>query len=205
MATLFDLTGEALQLQRQINESAELLFSDDPDEAAAATAELEALIAFESGNRRALDAKADAWCWVIDHMRAQAAARAAHAQRLKDLATSAEQQADALQERLIAALQKVAPDETTWELPEHKITSRKSTAVDLTGMATRPKAIDPAQITSRRSQAVDVAVEAVDLPEQFQRVKTTVTADKTALAAALKGGAQIEGASLVERRSWSIK
>jgi len=180
MATLFDLTSEALQLQRQINESAERLFSDDPDEAAAATAEMEALIAFESGNRRALDAKADAWCWVIDHMRAQAAARAAHAQRLKDLATSAEQQADALQERLIAALQKVAPDETSWELPEHKI-------------------------TSRRSQSVDVAVEAVDLPEQFQRVKTTITADKTALAAALKGGAQIEGAALVERRSWSIK
>jgi hypothetical protein len=180
MATLFDLTGEALHLQRQINESAELLFSDDPDEAAAATAELEALIAFESGNRRALESKADAWCWVIDHMRAQADARAAHAQRLKDLAASAQQQADALQERLIAALQKVAPDETRWELPEHKITSRKTTAVDLTAMAW-------------------------NLPEQFQRVKTTVTADKTALAAALKGGAQIEGAALVERRSWSIK
>jgi hypothetical protein len=180
MATLFDLTGEALHLQRQINQSAELLFSDDPDEAAAATAELEALIAFESGNRRALESKADAWCWVIDHMRAQADARAAHAQRLKDLATSAQQQADALQERLIAALQKVAPDETRWELPEHKITSRKTTAVDLTAMAW-------------------------NLPEQFQRVKTTVTADKTALAAALKGGAQIEGAALVERRSWSIK
>ena len=179
MATLFDLTGEALHLQRQINESAELLFSDDPYEAAAATAELEALIAFESGNRRALDAKADAWCWVIDHMRAQATARAAHAQRLKDLATSAEQQADALQERLIAALQKVAPDETAWELPEHKITSRKSTAVDV--------------------------VNAMNLPEQFQRVKTTISADKTALVAALKSGAQIEGASLLERRSWSIK
>jgi hypothetical protein len=180
MATLFDLTGEALHLQRQINELAELLFSDDPDEAAAATAELEALIAFESGNRRALESKADAWCWVIDHMRAQADARAAHAQRLKDLAASAQQQADALQERLIAALQKVAPDETRWELPEHKITSRKTTAVDLTAMAW-------------------------NLPEQFQRVKTTVSADKTALAAALKGGAQIEGCSLVERRSWSIK
>jgi hypothetical protein len=180
MATLFDLTGEALHLQRQINESAELLFSDDPDEAAAATVELEALIAFESDNRKAVEAKADAWCWVIDHMRAQADARAAHAQRLKDLATSAQQQADALQERLIAALQKVAPDETRWELPEHKITSRKTTAVDLTAMAW-------------------------NLPEQFQRVKTTVTADKTALAAALKGGAQIEGAALVERRSWSIK
>lgn len=180
MTTLFDLTGEALHLQRQINESAELLFSDDPGEAAAATAELEALIAFESGNRRALESKADAWCWVIDHMRAQADARAAHAQRLRDLATSAQQQADALQERLIQALQKVAPDETRWELPEHKI-------------------------TSRRSQSVELTAEAMDLPEQFQRVKTTVSADKTALAAALKGGAQIEGCSLVERRSWSIK
>ena len=180
MATLFDLTGEALHLQRQINESAELLFSDDPAEAATATTELEALIAFESGNRRALESKADAWCWVIDHMRAQAEVRTQHAQRLKDLAASAQQQADALQERLIAALQKVAPDETTWELPEHKITSRKSTAVDL-------------------------ACSAWTLPQQFQRVKTTITADKTALAAALKGGAQIEGAALVERRSWSIK
>ena len=180
MTTLFDLTGEALRLQRQINESAELLFSDDPGEAAAATAELEALIAFESGNRRALESKADAWCWVIDHMRAQAGARAAHAQRLKDLAASAEQQADALQERLIQALQKVAPDETRWELPEHKI-------------------------TSRRSQAVELTAEVVDLPEEFQRVKTTVSADKTAIAAALKQGQQIEGAALVERRSWSIK
>ena len=179
MATLFDLTGEALQLQRQINESAELLFSDDPAEAAAATAELEALIAFESGNRRALESKADAWCWVIDHMRAQAEVRAAHAQRLKDLAASAQQQADALQERLIAALQKVAPDETTWELPEHKI-------------------------TSRRSQAVEVA-DISELPTEFITSRTTHSPNKTALAAALKGGAQIEGAALVERRSWSIK
>jgi hypothetical protein len=113
-------------------------------------------------------------------MRAQAEARAMHAQRLKDLATSAQQQADALQDRLIAALQKVAPDETRWELPEHKI-------------------------TSRRSQAVELTAEAIDLPEEFQRTKVTVSADKTAIAAALKQGQQIEGAALVERRSWSIK
>jgi hypothetical protein len=180
MATLFDLTGEALQLQRQINKSAELLFSEYPDEVAAATMALENLISAESDNRMAVEAKADAWCWVIDHMRAQADARAAHAQRLKYLATSAQQQADDLQERLIAALQKVAPDETRWDLPEHKITSRKTTAVDVTA-------------------------DALELPGQYQQIKTTITADKTALAAALKGGAQIEGVALVERRSWSIK
>jgi hypothetical protein len=180
MTSLFDLTGEALALQRQINESAELLFSDDPAEVAQATSQLEALIDAEADNRRQVEAKADAWCWVIDHIRAQAAARAAHAQRLKDLAAAAEQQADVLQDRLVGVLQKVDPDSTTWELPEHKI-------------------------TSRRVQAVEVLVDATDLPEQFQRVKTTYSPDKTALAAALKAGAQIEGAALVERRSWTIK
>lgn len=180
--SLFDLTGEALALQRQINESAELLFSDDPAEVATATAALEALISAESDNRRQVEAKADAWCWVIGQLRAQAAARAAHAQRLKDLAAAAEQQADVLQDRLVGVLQKVDPDSTKWELPSHKITSRKTSSVQL-----------------------DPDLQPVDLPEQFQRVKTTYSADKTALAAALKAGEQIEGAALVERRSWTIK
>lgn len=181
MTTLFDLTGEALQLQRRINESAELLFSDDPAEVAAGTATLEALIDSETDNRRAVEAKADAWCWVIDHIRAQAAARSAHAQRLNDLATAAEQQAEALQDRLIGALQRVDPESTKWELPEHKLTSRKTTSV----------VIDPDLLPA-------------DLPGQFQRVKTTCEADKAALKAALQAGQEITGAALVERRSWKI-
>jgi chromosome segregation ATPase len=179
MTTLFELTGDALQLQQQINAAAELLFSDDPAEVATATTSLEQLISAEADNRRQVEAKADAWCWVIDQLRAQAAARATHAQRLKDLATAAEQQAEVLQDRLIHALQKVDPDSTKWELPAHKI-------------------------TSRRVQAVEVIAEVADLPEQYQRVRTTYAADKTALAAALKAGEQIEGAALVERRSWKI-
>ena len=182
MATLFDLTGEALALQRQINESAELLFSDDPSEVAQATAELEELITTESGNRRQVEAKADAWCWVIDSLRAQAATRAAHAQRLKDLAAAAERQAEVLQDRLIQALQRVDPDSTRWELPEHKLVSRFTSSVVL-----------------------DPDVEPSDLPEAFRRIKVSCTADKTAIAAALKTGTQIEGAALVHRRSWTIK
>lgn len=182
MATLFDLTGEALRLQRQINESAERLFSDDSSEVAQATAELENLITTETDNRRQVEAKADAWCWVIDSLRAQAATRASHAQRLKDLATAAEQQAEVLQDRLIQALQRVDPDSTRWELPEHKLTSRFTSSVVL-----------------------DPDVEPADLPEAFRRIKVSCTADKTAIAAALKGGAQIDGCALVHRRSWSIK
>ena len=178
--TLYALTGDALRLQQQIDEAAADLFSDDPAAVAAATATLEGLISAESDNKQAILAKADAWCWVIDSLRARHAARKARAQALAELAAADDQQADALQDRLIQALQKVDPEATKYDLPEHKISSRKVTAVDL-------------------------AAEVADLPEQFQRVKTTYSADKTAIAAALKQGQQIDGCSLVERRSWSIK
>ena len=182
MASLFDLTGEALALQRQIDQSAELLFSDDPAEVAAAAATLESLISAEADNRTAVERKADAWCWVIDHIRVQAAARSAHSQRLKDLATVAEKQAEALQDRLIAALARVDPEATRWELPEHKLSSRFTSSVQL-----------------------DPDVEPQDLDEQYRCEKTSYSADKAALAAALKAGTQINGVALVQRRSWSIK
>lgn len=181
MTSLFDLTGDALSLQRQIDAAAELLFSDDPDEAAQATAQLEALIASEADNRRALEAKADAWCWVIDQLHARATAQHAHAQRLKELATATEQQADVLQDRLIAALERIDPDATSWKLPEHTLSSRRVTTVEI---------------------SPDVA--ATDLPVQFQRARTTYTPDKTALKAALAAGEQVDGVALVERRSWRI-
>jgi hypothetical protein len=178
--TLFDLTGEALKLQNRINTAAELLFSDDPAEVAEATARLEALIDAEADNRKAVETKADAWCWAIDHIKAQAAARAEHARRLSELAKAAEQQAEVLKDRLVAALQKVAPDETTWKLPEHKITSRKVTSVEL-----------------------DPDLDPEDLPEALQRVK--VEADKTAIKEWLNQKRGLHGAKLVERRSWTIK
>ena len=177
MTSLYALTGDALRLQQQIDEAAADLFSDDPSKVAAATATLEGLISAEADNKQALLAKADAWCWVIDSLRARQAARKARADALRELATADGQHADALQDRLIQALQKVIPDQTRYDLPEHKISSRKSTVV-----------------------VVDCEPE--DLPEVFQRVK--IEADKTAIKDALKVG-EIDGCSLVERRSWSIK
>lgn len=181
-ATLFDLAGEALRLQNQINTAAERLFSEDPAEVAAATAELEALISVESDNRKAVEAKADAWCWAIEALRGQAAVQKEHSRRLAELASEAEHRADVLQDRLVGALQRVDPEATTWPLPEHKLTSRRVTSVEL-----------------------DPELQAIDLPEEFQRVKTTYSADKTALGAALKAGREVDGAHLVERRSWTIR
>lgn len=176
---LFDLTNDALQLQRQIDAMADGLFSDDPADVAAATAALELLITAESANRAALNIKADAWCWAIVQLRSMADARREHAKRLQTLADAAERRALALHERLVAALQRVDPDATSWELPEHRLSSRQTTAVEL-------------------------SAEIQDLPEEFQRVKTTISADRTALAAALKAGRIIDGATLVKRRSWRI-
>ncbi len=179
--SLFALTGEARILQARIDSAAEDLFADDPAAVAAATEILEWLITAEAENRQALAAKADAWCWVIESYRATAASRREHADRLRALAEESEHRAEVLQEQLITALQRVDPTATKWDLPEHRISSRRSTAVELD---------------------TDLAPE--DLPEQFQRVRTTTSADRTALAAALKAGATVPGAQLVERRSWRI-
>lgn len=182
MTSLFALASDALRQQASIDAAAERLFSDDPAEVAAATTELEALIASEADNRRALEAKADAWCWVIDHLRAQAITQREHARRLAELATEAEHRAEVLQDRLTDALQRVDPDATTWSLPEHKLSSRRTTAVEL----------DP-----------DVMV--ADLPDGLYRTKTTYSADKAAIKAALTAGQDVPGAQLVTRRSWTIK
>ena len=179
--SLFAMTGDAVLLQHRIDATAEALFSDDPADVAAAAEALEQLITAEASNRAALTAKADAWCWVIDSLRATGASRREHAKRLAELADHAEQRAQVLQDQLVAALSRVDPGATKWELPEHKLSSRKSTAVEL----------DPELLPE-------------DLPEQFRRVKTTTIADRTALAAALKAGTAVPGAQLVERRSWRI-
>jgi hypothetical protein len=180
--SLFDLTSDALKLHNQIQDIAELLFSEDAAEVEEATSRLEQLITLETDNRKTLEKKADAWCWVIDLIRARSEAQAKHAQRLKDLSVEANRQADTLQARLIKALGKVDPDATKWELPQHKLTSRRSTAVDL-----------------------DPDCDIMELPEEYRRSKTTWSADKTAIKAALATGAKVDGAQLVERRSWTIQ
>jgi DNA repair exonuclease SbcCD ATPase subunit len=178
--SLYSLTEEATRLETQIREQAERLFSDDSTEVEQARATLEALLSNEADTREALQRKADAWCWVIDRARATAAERKAHAKRLAELAAADEHKADQLQDQLIALLLRSHPDATTFELADHKL-------------------------ISRRSEAVELDAEPMDLPKQFQRVVTRIDPDKTAIKAALKAGTTVPGAHLVERRSWTIK
>ncbi|MCP9857925.1 MULTISPECIES: siphovirus Gp157 family protein [unclassified Cyanobium] len=176
--SLWQLGIESQELTTAIGQLAEQLETDDPEQRALALAELEAALLAEEGNKQALSAKADATCWVIEHLRGQAAYRQQQAKRLSDLARSDAGRADALEDSLVLVLTRLQPRATRFSFPNHELSSRKS-------------------------QAVEIENEALLDPE-WLCVKTNFSADKTAIKAALKAGQQITGAQLISRRSWRI-
>jgi hypothetical protein len=180
-ANLYALTGEAYRLEAAIAEAAEGLCSDDPAVAAAATAELEALLATGESTKDALQAKADAWCWVISRLRDQASTRREHAARLLLLAQADERKADAMFDKLTDQLLFLDPAATKFDLPSHQLRSTKVVTVE-----------------------IDDDLLPEDLPAEYQRSKTTTQIDRVALKAALKAGAVVKGASLQEHRSWRL-
>ncbi len=176
--SLWQLGIEAQELTTAIGLLAEQLEADDEDTRAQALAQLEAALLAEEGNKAALAAKADATCWVIEHLRGQAAYRQQQAKRLTELSRSDAGRADALEELLVLVLTRLQPTATRFSFPNHELSSRKS-------------------------QAVEIDDENA-LPPEWLAVKTTSQPDKTAIKEALKAGHLIPGAQLVSRRSWRI-
>ncbi|MBM5783266.1 MAG: hypothetical protein FJ076_00175 [Cyanobacteria bacterium K_DeepCast_35m_m1_288] len=176
--SLWQLGIEAQELTTAISQLAEQLEVDDADTRAQALAELEAALLAEEGNKAALAAKADATCWVIEHLRGQAAYRQQQAKRLTELSRSDAGRADALEDSLVLVLTRLQPSATRFSFPNHELTSRKSQAVEIDD-----------------EEALD---------SQWLAVTTTSKPDKAAIKEALKAGRQITGAQLVSRRSWRI-
>jgi hypothetical protein len=176
--SLWQLGIEAQELTTAVGQLAEQLESDDAEVRAQALAELEAALLAEEGNKAALAAKADATCWVIEHLRGQAAYRQQQAKRLSILASGDASRADALEESLVFVLTQLQPAATRFSFPNHELTSRKSSAV----------VIDD-------EQALDA---------EWLSFTTTSKPDKAAIKEALKAGQQITGAQLLSRRSWRI-
>jgi len=175
--SLWQLGIEAQELTTAIGQLAEKLEADG-DTRAQALAELEADLLAEEGNKQALAAKADATCWVIEHLRGQAAYRQQQAKRLTELSRSDSSRADALEESLVLVLTRLQPSATRFSFPNHELSSRKS-------------------------QAVEIDDEEALAPE-WLTVTTTSKPDKAAIKEALKAGRHIEGAQLLSRRSWRI-
>ena len=176
-ASLWQLGIEAQELTTTIGQLAEKLEAD-ADTRAQALAELEAALLAEEGNKQALAAKADATCWVIEHLRGQATYRQQQAKRLTELSRSDASRADALEDSLVLVLTRLQPTATRFSFPNHEITSRKSQAVEIDD----EEALDP----------------------QWLSFSTTSKPDKAAIKEALKAGGEIIGAQLVSRRSWRI-
>jgi hypothetical protein len=176
--SLWQLGIEAQELTTAISQLAEQLQADDDDTRAQALAELEAALLAEEGNKQALAAKADATCWVIEHLRGQAAYRQQQAKRLNALASGDTSRADSLEESLVLVLTRLQPASTRFSFPNHELTSRKSQAVVIDD----EEALDPEWLT----------------------FSTTSKPDKNAIKEALKAGRQITGAQLLSRRSWRI-
>ena len=177
-SSLWQLGIEAQELTTAIGQLAEQLESDDDDARSQALAELEAALLAEEGNKKALAATADATCWVIEHLRGQAAYRQQQAKRLTELARSDAGRADALEDSLVLVLTRLQPTSTRFSFPNHELTSRKS-------------------------QAVEIEDEE-SLPPEWLALKTTSQPDKAAIKEALKAGHLIPGAQLISRRSWRI-
>jgi hypothetical protein len=175
--SLWQLGIEAQELTTTIGQLAEQLEADD-DTRARALAELEAALLAEEDNKAALAAKADATCWVIEHLRGQAAYRQQQAKRLTELSRSDASRADALEDSLVLVLTRLQPKATRFSFPNHELTSRKSQAVEIDD----EEALDP----------------------HWLSITTTSKPDKAAIKEALKAGHLIPGAQLISRRSWRI-
>ncbi|MDP5119114.1 MAG: siphovirus Gp157 family protein [Prochlorococcaceae cyanobacterium MAG_34] len=176
--SIWQLGIEAKELTTAIGQLAGQLETDDPEQRASALAELEAALLAEEGSKAALAAKADATCWVIEHLRGQATYRQQQAKRLADLARSDAGRADALEESLVFVLTQLQPAASRFSFPDHELSSRKSQAVVIDD----EEALDP----------------------EWLAIKTTSQPDKAAIKEALKAGRQITGAQLLTRRSWRI-
>ena len=176
---LWQLGIENQELTSRVAGLAEQLDSDDEATRSQAITELEAALLQEEGHQQALDSKADSYCWVIEHLRGQAAYRQQQAKRLVELARSEESRADALEESLVLVLTKLQPTATRFSFPHHELTSRKSQAVEIDD--------EDAQ------------------PAEWLALKTISQPDKAAIKEALKAGHPIPGAQLISRRSWRIR
>jgi predicted house-cleaning NTP pyrophosphatase (Maf/HAM1 superfamily) len=177
-SSLWQLGIESQELTTAIAQLAERLETDEPDERQQVLGELEAALLADEANKAAIAAKADATCWVIEHLRGQAAYRQQQAKRLSALAAGDNSRADDLETSLVLVLTRLEPKSTRFSFANH-------------------------ELRSTRSQSVDIA-ENAQLDPQWLTVTTTTKPDKTAIKAAIKAGQQIPGAQLLSRRTWRI-
>ena len=191
-----DLQAETVWIARL----AERLDSEDDDERAIAIADLEESLAAEHLTREAFTRKADATCWVIERLRAEASYHASQSKRFSALARREDNRADALETTLIHLLSRLEPAATSHQLIDHRLTSRTTEAVDIDDPTAIPD--DLVAITTTRTPD-KVSIKARIRAAIASAITGLPTSEATHLAFSIASTA-VPGARLTKRRHWSI-
>lgn len=140
---------------------------------------LQCLISQDLDSKDQMHAKADAYCHVIEQLGKQAQNLREVSKSRLEYARSIEAQRNRLQKTLVNVLTTLNPGQTKFDLPEHRIASRRSEVVDVYD-------IDK-------------------VPDRF--IKVEKSADKSGIKQAIKQGTfdPSQGAHLVPNTTWTIK
>ena len=200
LPTLWELGSDLQAETHWIARLSERLDTEDDDERALAIADLEESLALEDNKREAFIRKADATCWVIERLRAEASYHSSQSKRFSALAKREDNRADALESTLIHLLSRLNPAATSHQLLDHRLTSRLSEAVEISDADALPEELitlqvsrtpDKTSIKARIRAAISAAI--AGLP----------AAEAAHLAVSIAATA-IPGARLIKRRNWSI-
>ena len=200
LPTLWEL-GTDLQAETHwIARLAERLDTDDEAERACAIADLEESLASEQDKRQAFTRKADATCWVIGRLRAEAGYHQGQAKRYAALAKGEDSRADALESTLIQLLSRLDPFATTHRLIDHRLTSRSSDVVEIDD----PDALPAELVALHTSRTPDkVSIKARIRAAIAAATRGLAKADAAQMAHTVAATA-VPGARLIKRRHWSI-
>jgi hypothetical protein len=200
LPTLWEL-GTDLQAETHwIARLSERLDTGDDDERALAIADLEESLALEEGKREAFLRKADATCWVIERLRAEASYHSCQSKRFCELAKREDSRADALESTLIHLISRLDPSATSHNLLDHRLTSRTTEAIEIDDPHLLPPDLITTQTTTtpnktsikaRIRAVISAAIAGLPKPEAAH------------LAFSLSSTA-VPGARLIKRRHWSI-
>lgn len=131
LPTIWELGTELQAETHWIAPLSERLDTEDDDERALAIADLEESLALEDNKREAFIRKADATCWVIERLRAEASYHLTQSKRFSALAKREDNRADALESTLIHLLSRLDPSATAHHLTDHHLSSRTTEAAHL--------------------------------------------------------------------------
>jgi hypothetical protein len=200
LPTLWELGTELQSETHWIARLSERLDTEDDGERALAIADLEEALATEEGKREAFIRKADAVCWVIERLRAEASYHLAQSKRFAALAKREDNRADALETTLIHLLARLDPTATAHRLIDHHLASRTSEAIEIDD----PEVLPADLVTTHISRTPDKATIKARIRAAIAAATNGLPRTDAAQLAFSIAATAIPGARLIKRRHWSI-